>query len=388
MKDNYDYDSLNFLLNINQNTKPKTFDTLINKQNDQFTNEAPFSEKDPNETISESEEENESNVEESQGQYTLDSEKQKNRKEKMEQGRWTNAEHRLFLEGLIKYGNEWKMVQKHIKTRSSTQARSHAQKFLIRIKKNIASERNPEAIKKKIHMIFKEEMQDDFKPDNLPLFLDKIMKLVFVSELGNKKHNNQSKEKKDDLIEESSSSSLDLESNNNKNLAIKLSDIDDILTVNERKRCLKKRKESFFSIEKDMDKINIKQLKTKLDKRIENKTVPNKNYYENYTQTIRHDNPHSYINIVNITMVNNSTNTYVQNYNGSNTNSKNSGLSNANVLNDKDKKKYSIRDDSNSNPFNLQFDELISQPLSMNNINNNYDMNDQDDEHLFANLDF
>jgi len=33
------------------------------------------------------------------------------------------------------YGNEWKRVQQHIKTRSSTQARSHAQKFFEKIGK-------------------------------------------------------------------------------------------------------------------------------------------------------------------------------------------------------------------------------------------------------------
>lgn len=35
----------------------------------------------------------------------------------------------------MRFGNEWKEVQKHVGTRSSTQARSHAQKFFIKIKK-------------------------------------------------------------------------------------------------------------------------------------------------------------------------------------------------------------------------------------------------------------
>jgi len=38
---------------------------------------------------------------------------------------------------LINYGNDWKKVQKNIQTRSSTQARSHAQKFFINVKKKI-----------------------------------------------------------------------------------------------------------------------------------------------------------------------------------------------------------------------------------------------------------
>ena len=44
-------------------------------------------------------------------------------------GRWTEEEHQKFIDGILEYGNEWKNVQKIIKTRSSTQARSHAQKF-------------------------------------------------------------------------------------------------------------------------------------------------------------------------------------------------------------------------------------------------------------------
>ncbi len=52
-------------------------------------------------------------------------------------GRWTEEEHKKFIEGILEYGNEWKKVQQIIKTRSSTQARSHAQNFFLRVKKMI-----------------------------------------------------------------------------------------------------------------------------------------------------------------------------------------------------------------------------------------------------------
>jgi SHAQKYF class myb-like DNA-binding protein len=52
-------------------------------------------------------------------------------------GRWTEIEHKKFLEAILMYGNEWKRVQQYISTRSSTQARSHAQKFFLRLKKSI-----------------------------------------------------------------------------------------------------------------------------------------------------------------------------------------------------------------------------------------------------------
>jgi SHAQKYF class myb-like DNA-binding protein len=49
-------------------------------------------------------------------------------------GRWQPDEHQRFIEAIMKFGNEWKQVQKYVGTRSSTQARSHAQKFFVKIK--------------------------------------------------------------------------------------------------------------------------------------------------------------------------------------------------------------------------------------------------------------
>ena len=50
-------------------------------------------------------------------------------------GRWTKEEHFRFLAALKLYGKEWRNVQKHVGTRSSTQARSHAQKFFLKLEK-------------------------------------------------------------------------------------------------------------------------------------------------------------------------------------------------------------------------------------------------------------
>lgn len=56
-------------------------------------------------------------------------------------GRWTREEHFRFLEALTIHGKEWKNVQQHVGTRSSTQARSHAQKFFVKLeKKNMTME--------------------------------------------------------------------------------------------------------------------------------------------------------------------------------------------------------------------------------------------------------
>ena len=55
-------------------------------------------------------------------------------KSKFSSGRWHLSEHKRFLEAIIKFGNDWKKVEKYIGTRTSSQARSHAQKFFIKLK--------------------------------------------------------------------------------------------------------------------------------------------------------------------------------------------------------------------------------------------------------------
>ena len=51
-------------------------------------------------------------------------------------GRWTAEEHSAFLVGLRAYGREWKKVAQQIKTRTSAQIRSHAQKYFAKLAKD------------------------------------------------------------------------------------------------------------------------------------------------------------------------------------------------------------------------------------------------------------
>ena len=51
-------------------------------------------------------------------------------------GRWSRDEQRRFAEAVLKFGNDWKKIQNHIFSRNLTQVRSHAQKFLMKLKEN------------------------------------------------------------------------------------------------------------------------------------------------------------------------------------------------------------------------------------------------------------
>jgi hypothetical protein len=41
-------------------------------------------------------------------------------------GRWTDAEHELFLEALLIFGKDWDLVKRHIGSRDSVHIRAHA----------------------------------------------------------------------------------------------------------------------------------------------------------------------------------------------------------------------------------------------------------------------
>jgi SHAQKYF class myb-like DNA-binding protein len=61
---------------------------------------------------------------------------QKIEKNDLNGGRWSKDEQRRFAEAVLKFGNDWKKIQNHISSRNITQVRSHAQKFLMKLKEN------------------------------------------------------------------------------------------------------------------------------------------------------------------------------------------------------------------------------------------------------------
>lgn len=57
-------------------------------------------------------------------------------------GRWSQEEHARFLEGYNLHGHKWKKVQQAVKTRSVTQVRTHAQKYLLKLNKMKVENKN------------------------------------------------------------------------------------------------------------------------------------------------------------------------------------------------------------------------------------------------------
>ena len=53
-----------------------------------------------------------------------------------ENGRWTKDEQKRFAEAVFKYGADWRKIQEHVFSRNMTQVRSHAQKYLMKLKEN------------------------------------------------------------------------------------------------------------------------------------------------------------------------------------------------------------------------------------------------------------
>jgi len=115
-------------------------------------------------------------------------------------GRWTEEEHRKFIEAIIKYGNHWKSVQAHVATRSSAQARSHAQKFFYKIKSNNFADLKLDLSKTTIQTLH--ELANTLEADEYFKALKKLNCLPFEKKPNLKKRRNKNKSSSESNEEE------------------------------------------------------------------------------------------------------------------------------------------------------------------------------------------
>ena len=111
-----------------------------------------------------------------------------NKNSKYSSGRWNLEEHKKFLEAIIKYGNDWKEVQKYIGTRSSSQARSHAQKFFIKLKQAQSKSKISTMIDYSNSSIksFYDALHS-LEPDKKQNIINELENVVFDKQISNKK---------------------------------------------------------------------------------------------------------------------------------------------------------------------------------------------------------
>jgi len=63
-------------------------------------------------------------------------------------GRWTKEEHNRFVEAIQLHGKNWKQVEDCVGTRTGAQIRSHAQKYFLKLEKEVKTNQKAKVTKK------------------------------------------------------------------------------------------------------------------------------------------------------------------------------------------------------------------------------------------------
>ena len=110
-------------------------------------------------------------------------------------GRWSKIEKLKFLEGFYKFGFDWKKINKSISSRTAAQVRSHAQKFLLGLRKlkddslGIDFTTNIYDDRKKLLNKIREIINNNEKENILMVLLNKLTKKNLLRERLNHKDN-------------------------------------------------------------------------------------------------------------------------------------------------------------------------------------------------------
>ena len=297
-------------------------------------------------------------------------------------GRWSEEEHLKFIDGILEYGNEWKKVQNLIGTRSSTQARSHAQKFFLKLKKNfnldneILSDSNSTTVspvnnsyninddngnymKNFFELIYKNKKDKKIKNEKLTLEQKKkIIHLVSKISLHenndtiNNKNNNE-KAKKNDL-------NFDL--NKNSMIKIKINDEDDYKIIdnnnnlenieNKMNENNNNKNKKIFKIKKEKNK------KNSIHKKFEKKMSFDYNYH--YENLLKNDNEDE-LYALGKKRKNNNNNDFINN------NSENNNFFN--------RHRYNSVEVNSNDLFHNFFEEIKSNPFDINFSIDNFNYN-------------
>ena len=174
-------------------------------------------------------------------------------------GRWTEEEHQKFIDGILQYGNEWKKVQQVIRTRSSTQARSHAQKFFLKIKKIIQNNNVNYNDKEKIIEIIANNIYTNINEKRNSLTKtqkEKLLNVIFSNIKYDEKNTEYNNDENEEIGLEEDNLGYEKPKEKNNDLLPKNFNGDEIISGNleNKKIGLKRKLSKNFEI-KDMDKI-------------------------------------------------------------------------------------------------------------------------------------
>ena len=120
----------------NEDTKTinlNNLNTLSNSSSQSITDSLYSKDLEKSDSLELSEEKNYSYDNINDNTNNLKSDSNNERNNCINAGRWSYEEHIKFIEAIAQYGKNWKEVEKYVGSRTSAQARSHAQKFFLKL---------------------------------------------------------------------------------------------------------------------------------------------------------------------------------------------------------------------------------------------------------------